>query len=92
MAIERDNYLSTIEVLDMHRVLLRMVKFELITSARALEIMIQDLKLETLGYKWQYVVGKGSEYREHWKLPTGDIITMDRQFNSEIWVDINLIR
>ena len=60
MAIERDNYLSTIEVLDMHRVLLRMVKFELITSARALEIMIQDLKLETLGYKWQYVVGKGS--------------------------------
>ncbi len=80
-------YLQPCEVLDMHRTILRMVKLNLITREKGLDILIQDLKLERLGYKTLHIDGK-DQFREQWKLPTGDIITLDKQFDSQIWVDI----
>ena len=84
---ERDNYLVPVEVMDVLRTLVRMYKLEMITSSRAREIMVKDLKLETIGYRT--VDGL---YREQWKLPTGETITFNKQFDSQIWNDINLIR
>lgn len=83
MITESKKYLTVAEVLDMHRILLRMFKLNLITKDKALDIITNNLKMESLGYR--NIEGL---YREQWRLPGGEIVTFSRQFDSEIWADI----
>ena len=82
--IEEQNYIVPIEVIDFHRILVRMVTKKLITSSDARKIINRDLKVVTLGYK-NIVIDNEVYYREHWKLPTGAIVTFNKQFDSRLW-------